>query len=428
MASRAPKTGALLGDVRLAGVFDRIAPTEVDRASPFERVLDVPRDRGLAGLVLPTLHGRGHGAFDRAVHIDGTDDHKVDGATATLAELHLTLAPALEDAFGVYLETEEAEAEDLFFVLAAAPPEVTEEDQLTPVRALKRVGLNRVVVVAHRVVVVAPRVVVVARSSSTDAVDDSAPGAGTDEEEGRSQEAAEEAHEGLLLARFLRDEVPDIARLVRLVLFDFDKTLVRIDSGRSIALPMFRRGLVGPRPAMRFAWNGMLYMAGLKSRSAMQEVGYSTYAGFRIEDLIPLLQELWPEAVEPTLSPPVVARLRAHQEAGDHTVLLTASPAFVAHPASKALEFDSIEGTQMEIVDGLLTGRPIAPLVEGSEKARRAQRMAHELGIDPADCVAYTDSIADLELLEWVGTPVAVGPDRELAAIAAARGWEVLLH
>ena len=100
----------------------------------------------------------------------------------------------------------------------------------------------------------------------------------------------------------------------------------------------------------------------------------------------------------------------------------------MAHPASKALGFHSIEGTQMEIVDGLLTGRPIAPLVEGSEKARRAQRMAHELGIDPADCVAYTDSIADLELLEWVGTPVAVGPDRELAAIAAARGWEVLLH
>ena len=427
MASRAPKTGALLGDVRLAGVFDRIAPAEVDRVSPFERVLDVPRDRGLAGLVLPTPHGRGHGAFDLAAHIDGTEDLKVDGAAATPAELHLTLASALEDAFGVYVDAEDANAEDLFFVLAAAPPKFTEEDQPKLVRALKRVGLNRVVVVANRVVVVANRVVVV-RFSSTDAVDDGAPGAGTDEEEGRSQEAAEEAHDGLPIARFLRVEVPDIARLVRLVLFDFDKTLVRIDSGRSIALPMFRRGLVRPRPAMRFAWNGMLYMAGLKSRSAMQEVGYSTYAGFRIEDLIPLLQELWPEAVEPTLSPAIVARLRAHQDAGDRTVLLTASPAFVAHPASKALGFHSIEGTQMEIVDGLLTGRPIAPLVEGSEKARRAQRMAHELGIDPADCVAYTDSIADLELLEWVGTPVAVGPDRELAAIAAARGWEVLFH
>ncbi len=216
---------------------------------------------------------------------------------------------------------------------------------------------------------------------------------------------------------------------MRVAFFDFDKTLLRIDSGRSIALPMFRRGLVRIGPAARFGVGGLLYMAGLKTRAAMQAVGYATYAGFRVEELVPLMHELWTEAMAPTLSGPVVERLRAHQAAGDRTVLLTASPTFVAHPARDALGFDAVDGTHMIVGDdGRLTGLPRLPLVEGEEKARRARVAAEAAGARPEDCVAYSDHIADLALLEWVGTPVAVGPDRKLAAVAAARGWEILRH
>jgi phosphoserine phosphatase len=53
---------------------------------------------------------------------------------------------------------------------------------------------------------------------------------------------------------------------------------------------------------------------------------------------------------------------------------------------------------------------------------------AAQAGVDPADCWAYSDSIADLPFLEWAGTPVAVCPDPKLAAIAVQRGWEVIAH
>ena len=41
-------------------------------------------------------------------------------------------------------------------------------------------------------------------------------------------------------------------------------------------------------------------------------------------------------------------------------------------------------------------------------------------------CYAYSDSITDLPMLETVGHPTAVNPDRALRKECAARGWPVL--
>ena len=43
-----------------------------------------------------------------------------------------------------------------------------------------------------------------------------------------------------------------------------------------------------------------------------------------------------------------------------------------------------------------------------------------------ADCRAYSDSITDLPLLEAVGHPTAVNPDRALRRVAEERGWPIL--
>ncbi|MEC7402827.1 MAG: HAD-IB family hydrolase, partial [Actinomycetota bacterium] len=38
---------------------------------------------------------------------------------------------------------------------------------------------------------------------------------------------------------------------------------------------------------------------------------------------------------------------------------------------------------------------------------------------------AYSDSVTDLPMLETVGHPVAVNPDRALLKEATSRGWEI---
>jgi hypothetical protein len=46
-------------------------------------------------------------------------------------------------------------------------------------------------------------------------------------------------------------------------------------------------------------------------------------------------------------------------------------------------------------------------------------------GIDLARSYAYSDSITDQPMLELVGYPVVVNPDRDLQRIAREREWEV---
>jgi phosphoserine phosphatase len=62
----------------------------------------------------------------------------------------------------------------------------------------------------------------------------------------------------------------------------------------------------------------------------------------------------------------------------------------------------------------------------GPDKADAITRLAEEESLDLAGSWAYSDSITDLPMLESVGHPVVVNPDRNLRREAARREWPVL--
>jgi len=214
-----------------------------------------------------------------------------------------------------------------------------------------------------------------------------------------------------------------------LAFFDFDKTLLRKESGELIALPIGVRGLVHPWAGLRFLASGLMYKLGRVSREDMQFIGYSTYRGGRLDTLITTLDGLWEGTMVPGLSPAVLARLREHQALGHGSWVLTASPTYVAAAAKRGLGVDGVVGTRMEVGgDGRLTGEPFLPLMQGPEKARVVHEVAAEAGVGLDDCWAYSDSMADVEMLEAVGHPVAVSPDPVLRELANRKGWELIEH
>ena len=87
---------------------------------------------------------------------------------------------------------------------------------------------------------------------------------------------------------------------------------------------------------------------------------------------------------------------------------------------------DRVIATRMEIADGHYTGN-IDYYAYAEEKARAIEHLAATLGYDLDECYAYSDSVTDVHMLEVVGHPFAVNPDRELRRIATARAWPVLL-
>jgi len=62
----------------------------------------------------------------------------------------------------------------------------------------------------------------------------------------------------------------------------------------------------------------------------------------------------------------------------------------------------------------------------GEAKAEQVRLLAAERGYSLPHSYAYSDSVTDLPMLEIVGNPRAVNPDRALRRVAQQRGWPVL--
>lgn len=122
----------------------------------------------------------------------------------------------------------------------------------------------------------------------------------------------------------------------------------------------------------------------------------------------------------------VLIRLLEHQSRGDRIMLLSGTSQFLADAIAHVLRADEAVGTLCDLDGGRLTDKP--PLRHPFENGKLAE-VAVACGcqdIEWAEVTAYGDSRHDLPLLEAVGRPVAVAPDRVLRHAAQARGWEIL--
>ena len=75
----------------------------------------------------------------------------------------------------------------------------------------------------------------------------------------------------------------------------------------------------------------------------------------------------------------------------------------------------------MVVEDGKYTGE-VAFYCYGEGKVQAIRELAAREGYSLEHCYAYSDSITDLPMLEAVGHPTAVNPDRGLRKEATARG------
>ena len=115
----------------------------------------------------------------------------------------------------------------------------------------------------------------------------------------------------------------------------------------------------------------------------------------------------------------VATRMRWHQEQGHVVILVSASLGAYLHPLGDLLEVDAVLCTELEEVDGRLTGKLVGQNCRGKEKASRVQKWCQDSGIATEDLVyAYGDSSGDTELLELFSEPTWVN-DIDLVVLVA---------
>ncbi len=135
------------------------------------------------------------------------------------------------------------------------------------------------------------------------------------------------------------------------------------------------------------------------------------------------------EVIEPAIRPQARELLRAHQEAGDTVVIVTATNEFVTRPIARAFGVDELIAVELvRDADGWFTGDIQGqPSMREGKVLRMDQWLARKgLSWDGVESTFYSDSFNDVPLLERVDHPVATNPDARLRELAGQRGWRVL--
>ncbi len=207
--------------------------------------------------------------------------------------------------------------------------------------------------------------------------------------------------------------------------FDMDRTLLRVNSARLWIAFERREGRLGTADALRgLAWM-LQYRLGIVDMEAVSRRALGLARGETARALAERCARWYASWVRPTVAREAVARLEAHRTAGHRPVILTASTTFAARPLARELGVDLV-ATELEVVDGRLTGRAVEPLCYGDGKRRRAEAYCRRVGARLEEAWFYTDSYTDLPVLEAVAHPVAVNPDPRLRRHAERAGWPIV--
>lgn len=210
--------------------------------------------------------------------------------------------------------------------------------------------------------------------------------------------------------------------------FDLDKTIIAKSSSLAFSKPFLAGGLITRRAMLRSAYVQFVFFAGGANHDQMEKMRQfmsRLVAGWDVATVSEIVADTLHNIVDPLVFNEAVSLIADHRLAGRDVVIVSASGAEVVAPIGAMLGADRVVASQLEIVDGHYTGE-IDYYAYAEEKARAIRRLAQEQGYDLAGSYGYSDSITDVHMLEVVGHPHAVNPDKELRRIAESRGWPIL--
>jgi HAD superfamily hydrolase (TIGR01490 family) len=210
--------------------------------------------------------------------------------------------------------------------------------------------------------------------------------------------------------------------------FDLDKTIIAKSSVLAFGRTLYREGLLSRRAIVKSAYAQIVFMLVGADEEKMEKLRYAMQSltkGWSQAQVAGIVRETLEEVVSPIIYAEALQLFGEHHAAGRSVVIVSSSPEEVVGPLVEYLGADDCIATRSEVdAEGRYTGE-LEFYAYGPGKAEAIRERAAREGLDLAASYAYSDSITDLPMLETVGHPVAVNPDRELNRVAKEREWEV---
>ncbi|MBB1246066.1 HAD family hydrolase [Streptomyces durbertensis] len=210
--------------------------------------------------------------------------------------------------------------------------------------------------------------------------------------------------------------------------FDLDKTVIAKSSTLTFSKSFYQGGLINRRAVLRTAYAQFVYLVGGADHDQMERMRTYLSAlcrGWNVEHVKELVAETIHELIDPIIYDEAASLIEQHHLAGRDVVVVSTSGAEVVEPIGELIGADRVVATRMVVEDGCYTGE-VEYYAYGPTKAEAIAELAESEGYDLSRCYAYSDSATDVPMLESVGHPHAVNPDRALRKEAIARDWPIL--
>ena len=202
----------------------------------------------------------------------------------------------------------------------------------------------------------------------------------------------------------------------KLIAFDMDSTLINIECVDEIADAVGRKAQVAEITEATMRGEITDFKESLRRRVALLK-------GVTLESM----EQVYKERLQ--LNPGAAELVAACKAVGMKVLLVSGGFTFFANQVQERLGIDWAVSNQLEIVDGVLTGRlldqPWGDICDGAQKRTTLLATCAELGIQPSQAIAMGDGANDLPMMGEAGLSVAYHAKptvREQAMVAINTG------
>lgn len=211
--------------------------------------------------------------------------------------------------------------------------------------------------------------------------------------------------------------------------FDLDKTIIATSSVFAFNKSFLGEGLLSRRSVIDLAYTQLAFSlsgADDEQMAKVRQAMATATKGWEPAKVERIVTETLTETVSPTVFVEAQELLAEHRALGHDLVIVSASGEELVAPIARMLGVDHYAGTRMSRDDDGRYGGSIEFYCQGKGKAEAIRLFSQRYGYDLGSSYAYSDSSTDLPMLEEVGHPTVINPDRVLRKVALEHGWPIL--
>ncbi|RPI01957.1 MAG: HAD-IB family hydrolase [Calditrichaeota bacterium] len=207
--------------------------------------------------------------------------------------------------------------------------------------------------------------------------------------------------------------------------FDLDRTILNTNSGKIIGLAAVKHGIITHSKFIE----GTLYTLGnklglIKGDEVMPRLT-RWLKGHPEQPIVDFARQIFNQVIKHAIRKEAIREIEMHRRNRAQLVMLSASTSFICRPVMEFLGLDDLICTDLQVVNSRFSGNPVGDFCFGRQKLLRSLNFVENQRERLQDAYFYTDSHTDLPMLEAVGHPMCVSPDRKLASEARRRGWQI---